>query len=225
MGKESPRGAQPPLVDGSEHQRLAVAGHEGVPHLRLDGALHAPEVLVVVRGVEVENGKTLHAGGLGEGNALLPRGVPPADARAVLGLGEHAVVDEEIGALDEPGQSLGRPRGRVLDVADVADAAAAMVETKSGSAAGMVQRDRLHGEVAGKAERLSGAKADMLEPARQLVETDREEWGRVKALEHLAGGGPLEVAAGGAHHPAAAKGGLEERQAVHMVEVQMAEQD
>src|SRR5215213_5798436 len=65
----------------------------------------------------------------------------------------------------------------------------------------------------------------MLESARQLVETDREEWGRVKALEHLAGGGPLEVAAVGAHHPAAAKGRLEERQAVYMIEVQMAEQD
>jgi hypothetical protein len=113
----------------------------------------------------------------------------------------------------------------MLDVADVADAAAAMVEAESGGAAGMVQRVRSHLEPVGKAERLAGLEPDMLEAARQLLEADREQGRRVEAVQHLAGALAAEVAAIGAHEPVAAQDRLEERQAVDVVEMQMAEED
>ena len=194
-------------------------------HLGLGRLFDLQEMVILVGRMQVENGERLGAGRLGQDDAFLPGRVSPADAGAILRFGEHAVVDQEIGAFDEADEAVGRPRRRMLDVADVADAAAAVVEAETGRPARMVQGMRLDQEPVGEAERLPAPEPDMLEAARQVIEADREQGRRVKAVEHLPGALAVEVAAIGAHEVLAEQDRLEEGQPADMVEMEVAQEN
>ncbi len=87
----------------------------------------------------------------------------------------------------------------MLDVADVADAAAAMAEADSRSAPPGWLRGCVSTWVpSGKDKRLAGPEAVMLEMRRQLVEPDREERRREQSLERFLGALTAEIAAIGA---------------------------
>src|SRR5215208_4240190 len=89
--------------------------------------------------MQVEDRQRLRIGGAAERDALLPGGMSPAAAARILLFREHAVVDDEIGAGDEPDEILRRPCLAVLDVADVADDPAAMGKAVAGGAVRMLQ--------------------------------------------------------------------------------------
>src|SRR3954453_4931101 len=176
-------------------------------------------------GMVMDDGERLDAGPARKLGPLLPGRMTPAPAGRVYGLREHAVVDHEVGVLDEAGEVRGRPGVGMLDVADVADAPTQMVEAITGRAARMVQRMGGDRASALEAEVFARLEAMVLEARGQLVEPDREQRRGVEAVEGRLGASPAEVAAPGPNDALAQRRGLEERQAADVVEMEVAQED
>jgi hypothetical protein len=113
----------------------------------------------------------------------------------------------------------------MLDVADVAHAAPGMIETISRRPLRVRQRVSAHRHAIGKGQRLTGAKAVVLEPRGEFSEADREERWAVKPFQRFLCARPAEIAAPDVDGVPTLQGGLEEGQAPYVVEVEMAEEE
>ena len=119
--------------------------------------LHLFHEPVFVVGIVVEDRKALDVGGFREAHGLLPGRVAPADLAEEFLVGVGAVVDQELGALDQAEDVLVGLADDVLGVGDVAHRLAAVLDPVSGRAVGMVERRRanLDARVVGKIERIA----------------------------------------------------------------------
>ncbi len=91
-------------------------------------------------GVVMKDDQLLGLGLLAEPHALFPGGVAPIAVFGELLVGIGAVVDYQIGALDELQDVAIRLAFQVLGVGDVADRVAAIVDPIAGGPIGMIER-------------------------------------------------------------------------------------
>src|SRR5688572_10276021 len=203
----------------------AVLRHERARHLLLQLARHAIEHVVVVLGIVVEHRQPLRAGGAAQAHALLPGRVSPADVRAVLRIGVHAVVDHQVRVLDERKDvAVGRAR-HVLGVGEIAHRAAVEVDAVAGRPVGMVEGRGAQLNAGSGRERLARLEFSVLHARAEHLRRDREERRHHELAEHAAQRHALgEVSGPQAEAVVRLEERAEEGQPADMVEVRVGEE-
>src|SRR5688572_6138719 len=203
----------------------AVLRHERARHLLLQLARHAVEHVVVVLGIVVEHREPLRAGGAAQAHALLPGRVSPADVRAVLRIGVHAVVDHQVRVLDERKDvAVGRAR-HVLGVGEIAHRAAVEVDAVAGRPVGMVEGRGAQLNAGSGRERLARLEFSVLHARAEHLRRDREERRHHELAEHAAQRHALgEVSGPQAEAVVRLEERAEEGQPADMVEVRVGQE-
>src|SRR3546814_6154320 len=91
-------------------------------------------------GVMMEYRKRLDVGHAAEPDTLLPGRMPPADMLFILGVGIGAVINDQVGALDQAEDILVGLARHMLGIGHVAQRLAAEIEAVSRGEVGMIQR-------------------------------------------------------------------------------------
>src|SRR5207237_3256566 len=144
------------IGDKSGLEDQSLVRHERAGQRLLHFARDAVEHVVVVVRVVVEHHHALRARFLAKADAFLPGGMPPADVAAVLVVGVHAVVDDEVRAGDQAEDVAIEAAGHVLGIGDVAQRAAVVLDAIAGGAVGMIERRGTHAYAFHRGERIAG---------------------------------------------------------------------
>src|SRR4051812_745658 len=104
----------------------------------------------------VEGGQRTGTRRLAQGDSGLPGRMAPTAVVEIFVLGVGGVVDHEVRSGDERDERVRWSCGIVLDVADVAEAASAVIEAVSGRAARMHERAGPNLDAIGEPQGLAG---------------------------------------------------------------------
>jgi len=137
----------------------------------------------VVR-VVVEHDEALRPGLAAQAQAFLPGRVAPGLEARVFLVGVHAVVDHQVGALDEPEHVAVGLAGHVLGVGEVAKRLAAELDAIAGRAVGMVERRGLQLDARPRAQRLAAREVAVLHAGVEDLRGHRKERRHHEFREH-----------------------------------------
>ena len=222
-----------PLITGvfSDWRRSAdVESHEfprndGVlPRVFGLGTESIHEVVVVI-GIVVEDGQPTNVRHLAEPHRFVPGGMSPTDLGGKFRFGVGAVVDHQIGTLDQAEDVRVRFPRHMFRVGDVANRRAAMLDAIAGGAVGMVEKSGAHLYVLVHRKRLAGLEID--EGHLRLHGVDGHRKNRVVHLaRHHRLNAPrmLQMAGHDLQFPPAVVGGHEEGEAVDVIPMGVGQQ-
>ena len=177
--------------------RLTFASHEGAWKGRRQFGLDGGQSRVIMPFVMVERGQRPRAGGPAQRDAGLPSRMSPSVASPEFGLGEHRVIDDEVGCLAERHDIGVGAFIRMFDVGNEAQSAAAVIEPIAGRSARMTQRACGDLDAVFEMQRFTGPEADVLDRSGQVVQCHGEERWSKQRFERPFGALPSEVAAEG----------------------------